>query len=613
MNTESKLQIKNRMIKKAASLWGVAPNEIESSFDPIVSLLISACASEIEKLSTEFQNSQSRVTEQLIQLMTPEMVYGAKPAHGIIYVEPIEAKTTITPEHLLFYKKRVKTANAGQDVKNIYFSALQSSVLVDAGIKAVVCKDQLFEYEGKRKTVSNLKMATGLDLPPSTLYLGIKPGHKKIDLSDVSLYFELMDMKGRELFYHHLKNADFFFEGKPVTTNPGLQRITRQNEFTLRSVVAAGQNKSQYIEEQVRSFYNPNFVTITSKANLNDDPELPKEFKKLVDLKEHDQLEQLHWIKVVFPRVIDDSILKEVFCSLNAVPALNRRWQSMTYQLKDYVNIIPINTQELFLDIKSISNTTGNNYSLKQNELSQDDRGTFTIRRDNVGKLDSRKAKEYLLHLLDLLKDESASFSVFNNDFLQATIKELNQNIALLETKIADIGYGNYETSYVSIIPYRKKDTLLVEYWVTDGEDGNQIKQGNTLNVYQGSDLKQRGNIFLTTTLQGKNNLNMDERLNAYRRALLSRNRIVTKEDIKALCYEICATRVKNVTVTKGFKTAIHEQKGLVPSIDIQLEPNNKTRTTEPEWDAIKSNILTILEQQSLNVFPYRISITNAK
>lgn len=612
MNTESKLQIKNRMIKKAASLWGVAPNEIESSFDPIVSLLISACASEIEKLSAEFENSQSRVTEQLIQLMTPEMVYGAKPAHGIIYVEPVEAKTTITPEHLLFYKKRIKTANAGQDVKNIYFSALQPSMLVDAKIKAIVCRDQLFEYEGKRKTVSDLKMTSGLDLPPSTLFIGIKSSSKKIDLTDVSLYFELMDMKGRELFYHHLKNADFFFNGKPVTTNPGLQRITRQNEFTLRSVVAAGQNKSRYLEEQIRSFYNPNFVTITSNVTLNNEPETPKEFEKLIDLKEHEQLEQLHWIKIVFPRVIDDTILKEVFCSMNAVPALNRRWQSMTYQLKDYVNIIPINTQELFLDIKNISNTSGKNYSLKQNELFQDDRRTFTIRRDNVGKLDSRKAKEYLLHLLDLLKDESASFSVFNNDFLQATIKELNQNIALLETKIADIGYSNYETSYISIVPHKKKDTLLVEYWVTDGEEGNQIKQGNALNVYKGSDLKQRGNMFLTATLQGKNNLNMDERLNAYRRALLSRNRIVTKEDIKALCYEICATRVSDIEVNKGFKTAIHEEKGLVPTVNIALTPNNKVRTTQPEWDAMKSNILTILEQQSLNVFPYTISIVSA-
>jgi len=40
MGVENKTQVKNRMIKKAASLWGVQPNEIESTFDPIVTLLI---------------------------------------------------------------------------------------------------------------------------------------------------------------------------------------------------------------------------------------------------------------------------------------------------------------------------------------------------------------------------------------------------------------------------------------------------------------------------------------------------------------------------------------------------------------------------------------------
>ena len=44
------------MIKKAATMWGVAANEIEMSFDPVVSLLIAACASEMENRVKEEQN-----------------------------------------------------------------------------------------------------------------------------------------------------------------------------------------------------------------------------------------------------------------------------------------------------------------------------------------------------------------------------------------------------------------------------------------------------------------------------------------------------------------------------------------------------------------------------
>ncbi|MFC5045002.1 hypothetical protein [Aquimarina hainanensis] len=210
-----------------------------------------------------------------------------------------------------------------------------------------------------------------------------------------------------------------------------------------------------------------------------------------------------------------------------------------------------------------------------------------------------------------MLKSESASFSFFGNDFLQSNIDELNQNISLLEKKIMDMNTSLMDTTYLSVKPKQKKDTLLIEYWVTNGEEANQIKQGNSLHIYQGSDLKQNKSVFLTTTFQGKNDLSMEERLQAYRRALLSRNRIVTKEDVKALCYEFCGERIEEVKVVKGFKTSIEIHKGLVPCMEIIIQPNKEVMTLDEEWSSLKSNILSILEQQSLNVFPYKITVLN--
>ena len=50
MNQE---QIKNRMIKRASRMWGYSELESESAFDPVLELLLSACASELEKLRFE--------------------------------------------------------------------------------------------------------------------------------------------------------------------------------------------------------------------------------------------------------------------------------------------------------------------------------------------------------------------------------------------------------------------------------------------------------------------------------------------------------------------------------------------------------------------------------
>jgi len=611
MGLENKVQIKNRMIKKAASLWGVSPNEIESSFDPVISLLISACASEIEKISSEIDSSQTRITERLIQLMTPETLYGSRPAHGIIYTEPIEKKITITPDHLLYYKKKVKTRNASNELKNIYFSPIQENQLIDASIDRLICGNKLFELEGKRNSVSSLSLNKGASLPPSTLYLGIKTEHQKISLKDVSLYFELLDVQENELFYHHLKNAAFYFDEKLISTSPGYYNSNVSRRINLESIFNYKPNKTRNIEEQIKKLYKKNFISLKSDISLNSGVKIPEDFSNFINQKDHEDLADYNWIKIEFPRIIDDSILQSVYCTFNAFPALNRKWESISYQLKDYIDIVPISTQELFLDIKSISNTSGKEYRLRENDSSVDDKGTYVIRRDNVSKLDYRKAREYLLHLIELLKDESASFSFFGNDFLQSNINELNQNISLLEKKVSDMKKSSEETNYISVKPYKKKDTLLVEYWVTNGEEANQIKTGNSLNIYQGSDLKQKGSMFLTSTFQGKNNLGMEERLNAYRRALLSRNRIVTREDVKALCYELCSNKIKEVKVTKGFKTDIHVSKGLVPCIEVTLFENESAKTSKVEWESLKNNILSILEQQSLNVFPYKVTVIN--
>ncbi len=610
MSIENKVQIKNRMIKKAASLWGVSPNEIESSFDPVVSLLIGACASEIEKISREIDNSQTRITERLIQLMTPETLYGVKPAHGIIYAEPIEKMTEIGPEHLLYYKKRIKTKNASTELQNIYFSPVQKNKLIDASVDIMVCGNQIHHLEGKRKSANELSFSKGSSLPPSTLYLGIKSEYNKIDLKDISLYFELMDVQENELFYHHLKNAQFYIDGKSMDTFSGYFNSSVSKKIHLESIFDHKSNKTRNIEEQVNKLYKKHYVSVKSPISLSSKDELPEDFSNFINLKDHEELKDFMWIKIVFPRIIGDQVLDNVFCSFNAFPALNRKWESVSYQLKDYIDIVPLRTQELFLDIKTITNTSGKAYRLRENDSSIDPKGTYVVRKDNVSKLDSRKAREYLMHLIELLKDESASFSFYGNDFLQSNINELNQNISLLEKKISDIRESSDETNYISVKPYKKKDTLLIEYWTTNGEEANQIKPGSSLHIYHGSDLKQKGSMLLTATFQGKDNLGMEERLAAYRRALLSRNRIVTKEDVRALCYELCSNKITEVEVSKGFMTDVRVAKGVIPCMEIMLFENKQVSTSVIEWDSLKSNILSILEEQSLNVFPYKIRIT---
>ena len=222
-----------------------------------------------------------------------------------------------------------------------------------------------------------------------------------------------------------------------------------------------------------------------------------------------------------------------------------------------------------------------------------------------------RRSREYLVYLIELLKDESASFSFLNNDFLRNNLKGLNQLIALLENKVSEASNEVTQTNYVVLKPFKANDILLVEYWTTNGNAGNNIKSGSELSIYKGVGVKQGTGCLLTTTHGGKDELTMEDRLNSYRRSLLSRDRIVTKEDVKALCYELYGNKITNVEIKRGYTKNIDLKKGLIQCLEIVLTPNNQNVTEVAEWDSLRSNLLHFLEKNSINVLPYKIKMLN--
>ncbi|WP_452226437.1 type VI secretion system baseplate subunit TssF [Lacinutrix cladophorae] len=609
MKTESFEHIKNRMVKKAASIWGVAANEIETSFDPVVSLLISACASEILKIQAELNESQNIVTEKLVQLMTPETAIGSKPAHAILHANTLDKKTNIKPEYQFYFKKRTTEKKGSQTVKNIFFSPIQDFNLINANVKYLACGNKCFSIDEKKEKSLLTKNNAKEELQASTIYLGIESSLKELPLQDISFYFEIEDIDNSELFYHYLNQAKWSINNKELKTQEGFYNSNKLNEINLNTIFKEVSSNTQNITNHVLQFYKKNFISIKNKKNYTTSVS-----EDLIDFIATNQLEipkNITWIKIEFSRVINNTILQKIYCSLNAFPVLNRELNSFSYQVKNYINILPINTEDHFLDVKSIVNTNGEVYTPKLKDVINTKKGNYTIRGNNVGKLDQRSAKEYLTHLIELLKDESASFSFLNNDFLHTNIKNLNQLISLLEKKVIASKNTFTESKYITLEPYSKKENLLVDYWTTNGEDANNIKSGNEIEVYKAIGIKQKGSYLLTTTFDGKNDLKMEERLNSYRRSLLSRDRIVTKEDVKALCYELYTDKIETVEIKKSYTNSMEVNKGIIPCIEILLHPNKKIKFEQIEWDSLNSSLMLFLEKKSVNIFPYKIKIVN--
>jgi len=242
----------------------------------------------------------------------------------------------------------------------------------------------------------------------------------------------------------------------------------------------------------------------------------------------------------------------------------------------------------LFLDIKSVTNSKGDAYKLQNTSTEESDKGTYYLRNYNVGKLDSRKAKEYLQHLLELLKSESAAFSLFGHNFLESKIGILNQTISILENKVSEVSQQSVYTNYISLKLYSEVENILVDYWVTNGTEANHLKAGKELQIYEGIDLNQTNSYLVLS-------------------------RIITEEDVKALCFDLYDNKIEKVAVRRGFTKDMALKKGLIQCIEVAITPKAETKMEPSEWEYLNENLLSILKKQSINIFPYKVVINNSK
>ncbi|MBC8084310.1 MAG: type VI secretion system baseplate subunit TssF, partial [Hymenobacter sp.] len=96
----SKGSVKSRLTRQAAELWGYGEADLDG-FDPLVNLLLEACAVEFEKIGQELHNTQFRLIERLATLLNPDVVDAPHPAHAVAQARAREA-VVVLPDDAQF-------------------------------------------------------------------------------------------------------------------------------------------------------------------------------------------------------------------------------------------------------------------------------------------------------------------------------------------------------------------------------------------------------------------------------------------------------------------------------------------------------------------------------
>lgn len=614
MNQLSKDQIKDRILKRAAKKWGYNDVELENVFDPIVNLLFDVCAKELEKISNEIFSSRRRMTERLVDILTPTSATKATPARGILRAYPVENESILHDQHQFFLQKKEKNPyNPIESViKNYHFGPTMpvklnrnkiNFVVLPSGVQYIE-KNQFRELVGEKSYTQKA--------PHGTIWLGLKHEGDGI-MKDLMFYFYLRNIQDRTKFFHFLPRAKWSINNQYLTTAQGYNNddVTKEVKYDLKQHDIYHIKKT---EEHTNDFYIKNFITVKDSVTIDDSHYVfPTALEAFVPAKELEKMKEdkeLIWVKIEFPNVIGPTILSEVFCSNNCFPVINKKLNETQGNIKELLDIYPLKlNDDYFLELFSVMNDRNKNFDIVTNNDEPDDENFAYLRFGGVARFDERNAAEEINYLIDLIRDEAAAFSRLGHDFTDNNLKEINQIIARFKTKMSQTGMQNLNNPYLILNTEKTKEkgTLFIKYWTTNGDDANKISPFTKFSIFKGADFEKDNIMLLSSTQGGRNELTNSEKIYAYRENLISNQRVVTRQDIIILCKNHFGDAVEDIEVVNGIQTGLDSNVGYTPTIDILLTQKDKEYYSEEEWDFLSEDLKLLIEKRALNIVPFRI------
>ncbi|WP_281632011.1 type VI secretion system baseplate subunit TssF [Flavobacterium luteolum] len=606
-------RIKDRVLKRAARSWGFSDVEMETSFDPVVSMMLNALSYELEKVAHELEDSKTRVVERVLEIMFPEVTTGVKPARAILHALPIENNMKVSLQNQMTANRRIHNIYnpLAPIIKEVALSPTLEVKLSCAEVKYVAYERNLFE-------ISNLFYKDAIrgyknSLPSGVVFLGLELTDPKVeDIEDLMLYIDIKNIHQKEMFHYYLKQMKCFQDDVQIGVEEGYN--VPVNNIDIENIINRNYTHLSEIMQEVNEFYFDNFYTLKGSLKYKPFNEYSSEYKCFEAVTERND-NPIIWIKMVFPESLIPQILDNVSFAANCFPVINKKKHIISKTLGNFLSYIALETDNNFyLDVDKVVDGFNNHYEIKEFKDGVLEEGNAVLRTGGVSRFDSRSASELLQNVLDLLKDESSSFAGLGKDFMNSSLVEINQLLASVEQQARESSFSKNNDPYLMIKPKIDESigkSFCIHYWSTCAEEGNDIKAGTVLESKEDMLFVSKEAVLVTNTVGGMNKQNNKDRILAYRNALLTRGRIVTFADIKAFGFNHFKSCVTDIRIEKGTRKEISVKAGFSRTVDIYLKIDATERNylSATEWDYLSESFIKNLKNRSSNVFPYRLFI----
>ncbi|MRT94777.1 type VI secretion system baseplate subunit TssF [Ancylomarina sp. 16SWW S1-10-2] len=590
---EHKELIKERMLRRASRMWAIDEVYDESSFDPLVRILISALAAESESIYHEMDQVQDRVAQKLMNQLIPHIHGGVQPGYSVVIINPTDSVACLPAN----YKFLSRVRNEFDALRELQFISLQEVSLFKGGVKYMLSNSayyQMTDYRFKSRIESDV--LKGVTVDKKEVLLGIEIPENTDGLNTFRLFFDFKENTTlRDSFYRQLKNANFYFNDERLEVNFGLL-FDEEDELTIDW----GSSKSELseIKKRVLSFYDRQFVAI--KRTLKGEQDF------ISNGAQNDG--HTCWLRICFSEDFDSRILSSVNCFANALPVVNLTEREKVFKSSENLSVISLQDEEAFFALDVVEGDDGVVYEEYGAQNGGEwENGTFLLRRDGVAGMSTENANEAINFLIGKLRNESAAFAMLDKGKFSDDLKVLGQIVSRLQQSVTQ--KKRYHSPVYMFLKYREiADTIFVKYYTTAGKILKGIKPNTPILPYKGASIQQAGGYFITPMTGARNVLNADEQLYNNRYMMLSGGRIVTKKDIKALVCSVFGEMVEQVEIDKGLIESRDSQIGFVRTIDIKL--TIKREIAEDDTIVFEGReVLYVLEERGSNIYPYCLFI----
>lgn len=607
---------KERMLQ---DVW--KENEIDSFMnDPVIRLFYGTCAEEIEKVHEEIFHVEQRLINKTLEYLLPEEFQTPLPAHAIFHAQPHDK----LPESVVWPECQFKLFTL-PDRKEFVFAPAGKFTVFHAEIGYMIFRDRFFQWnEGNRVQLISGEYSNSVQ--DDILWLGIKDLNKILPKEKLSIFFALRDLDNEQYtFLNALKYCKCLSaDGQLIKTSSGLgsddieywNNMMKQPDYIIYKMF-----------QHPRNWYQNHYLSLNDlPARAPGAPAFPVEISKQFPAGELEKIkDDIYWIKFSFSNLLKESWIQQLYCSINCFPAMNLKLEQEVFDIGNLpLNILSISSDDFILTIRNVTGKVRTkqeevNYMMVDPELRSilGREGEALFRRGSLGRINAGKLKNMLNLLMNILKEETVLLTKDGSKEDIDKLNRLNRAAADFETsiEIEKEKKGKYSGNVI-LRAYKDQNRAYVRFWTTAAEEANYIKPltgedaQKQCAVAYAPDVSAESVKLITSISGGKRQPTDEEYIDTLRKHLLSRDRIVTVEDIKAFCYEYFSPRKVNVEVKKATGQSKIPGHGLVRTIDIYIRLAEKCSIPEEEILYFKEELLQKLEQHSANVLPFRIEIS---